>query len=76
MSSTAIATVVKMMESLPGPVQDQVVDHLREYLADLQDELQWDAQFARTQQELVAAARRARKEVAEGQAEAMDYDRL
>ena len=64
-----------MMESLPGPVQDQVVDHLREYLADLQDELQWDAQFARTQQELVAAARRARKEIAKGRAEPMDYDR-
>ncbi|MGQ9681506.1 MAG: hypothetical protein ACUVX9_03100 [Anaerolineae bacterium] len=76
MSSTAIATVVKMMESLPGPVQDQVVDHLREYLADLQDEMQWDAQFARTQQQLAAAARHARKEIAEGRAEPMDYDHL
>jgi hypothetical protein len=76
MSSTAIATVIKMMESLPEPVQDQVVDHLREYLEDLQDELQWDSLFKKTQQQLVAAARRAKQEIAEGHAEPMDYDQL
>jgi len=76
MSSTAIATVIKMMESLPEPVQDQVVDHLREYLEDLQDELQWDSLFKETQQQLVAAARRAKQEIAEGHAKAMDYDQL
>ena len=43
MSSTAIATVTKMMESLPEPAQNQVAEHLREYLEDLQDELRWDA---------------------------------
>ena len=76
MSSTAIATVIKMMESLPEPVQDQVVDHLREYLEDLQDELQWDSLFKETQQQLVAAARRAKQEIAEGHAKPMDYDQL
>ena len=76
MSSTAIATVIKMIESLPEPVQDQVVDHLREYLEDLQDELQWDSLFKETQQQLVAAARRAKQEIAEGHAKAMDYDQL
>jgi hypothetical protein len=69
MSSTAIATVVQMLESLPDPVQGQVVEHLREYLLDLQDEMEWDAQFNRTQQQLVAAARRAKQEGAEGKAE-------
>ena len=39
MSSTAIATMTKMMESLPEPVQDQVVEHLREYLEESQDAL-------------------------------------
>ncbi len=76
MSSTAIATVVKMLESLPEPVQDQVVEHLREYLADLQDELAWDDLFKRTQSQLAAAARHARQEIAEGQAQPLDYDRL
>ena len=64
MSSTAIATVAKMLESLPETVQDQVVEHLRKYLADLQDELAWDDLFKRTQPQLVAAARRAKEEIA------------
>jgi hypothetical protein len=76
MSSTAIVTVTKMMESLPEPAQDQVVEHLREYLEDLQDGLQWDALFKRTQAQLVAAARRARQEIAQGLAKPMDYDQL
>ncbi len=76
MASPAITTVVKMLESLPETVQDQVVKHLREYLADLQDELVWDDLFKRTQAQLVAAARRARQEIAEGQAKPLDYDQL
>ena len=32
MSSSAIATLVKIMESLPPTVQDIVVEHLREYI--------------------------------------------
>jgi hypothetical protein len=76
MTSTAIATVTKMLESLPEAVQDQVVEHLREYLADLQDELEWDRLFERTQPQLVAAARRAKQEIAEGHAQPLDYDAL
>ncbi|MEH1998651.1 MAG: hypothetical protein V7L00_07840 [Nostoc sp.] len=68
MSSAAIATVVKMMESLSVEVQDRVAEHLREYINDLQDELQWNESFQRTQQKLVAAAQRAKQEIAEGQA--------
>ena len=39
MSSTAITTVVEMLESLPDSVQDQVLNHLREYLTELQEGL-------------------------------------
>jgi len=66
MSSTAIVTLVRMLEGLPEPAQDQVVEHLRQYIQDLQDELGWEALFQRTQPQLVAAARRARREMAEG----------
>ena len=67
MSSTVIATVVKMMESLPDPVQNRVADHLREYIEDLRDELQWDSIFKQTQAQLITAARRAKQEIAAGQ---------
>ena len=75
-STAAIVTVTKMLESLPEAVQEQVVEHLREYLADLQDEMKWDSLFERTQPQLVAAARRAKQEMAQGRAQPMDYERL
>ena len=76
MNSTAIATMVKMMERLPARTQEQVVDHMLEYLAELEDEALWDKQFAQTQSQLVAAARKARQEVEAGDAEPMDLKRL
>ena len=76
MSSNAIATIVKMVESLPNDLQEKVVDHMRGYITDLEDEAQWDASFERTQNSLVAAARKAKQEIAAGQATPMDYDQL
>ena len=38
MSSPAIITVIKMMESLPEDKQNKIVEHLRDYIQDLQDE--------------------------------------
>lgn len=76
MPSTAIATVIKMMEYLPESVQDQVLEHLREYLEDLQDEIQWDMLFKKTQPQLIAAAQRARQEIAEGHSKPLDYNHL
>ncbi|BAZ51842.1 hypothetical protein I8748_09040 [Nostoc sp. CENA67] len=76
MSSAAITTVIKMMESLPIDVQEKIVDHLRDYIDDLQDEIRWNESFQRTQQKLIAAARRAKQEIAEGQATTLDYDQL
>lgn len=74
--TTAIATITKMLETLPEEAQERVVDHLREYIQDLQDELLWDALFQRTQDQLVAVARRAKAEIAMGRAEPMDFERL
>ncbi len=76
MSSTAIHTVVKMMESLPIEIQERVAERIREYVSDLQDEALWDKSFRKTQNNLIAAARRAKQEIAEGQASAMDYEQL
>jgi hypothetical protein len=75
MSSNAIATVIKMMESLPENIQNQVADHLREYLEDLRDELQWEDTFKKTQNKLVAAAQLAKKQIEEGYSQPMDYDK-
>jgi hypothetical protein len=76
MSSAAIATIVKMVESLPDELQEKVVEHIRDYIADLEEEKRWDASFQRTQGHLVTAARKAKQEIAAGQSVPMDYEQL
>ncbi len=71
MSSTAVATMVKMMKSLPETAQNQVVDHFRESMTELRDEVRWDHLFQKTQSQLVVAARRAKQEKAQGLAKPM-----
>jgi hypothetical protein len=68
--------MIKMMELLPETTQNQVVEHVREYVADLQDEQRWDALFQKSQIKLMAAARRAKEEKAKGLAKPMDYNQL
>jgi hypothetical protein len=72
MTSPAITTIVKMVESLPDDLQERVAEHIREFISDLEDEKRWDASFERTQDNLVAAARQARQEIAAGQSIPMD----
>jgi len=73
MASTAIATVVKMIESLPEDAQDQVVEHLRDYLAEMRDDSKWEDTFNKTQSQLLVAARRAKKEIADGHAKPLNH---
>jgi len=72
MASTAVATVIKMIESLPEDAQGQVVEHLRDYLEEMKDDAKWDNAFKKTQPQLVAAARRAKRDVAEGRAKPLN----
>ena len=76
MASEATMTIIKMIETLPEKTQDRVVEHLREYLNDLRDEALWDESFSRTQANLVSAAQRVRKEIAEGKATPLDIEKL
>jgi len=69
-------TVVKMIESLPVKAQERVVEELRDLVEDARDDARWDDLFERKKVRLVAAARKARKEIAAGKARDMDYDKL
>ncbi|MEI6430074.1 MAG: hypothetical protein WCO45_17070 [Pseudanabaena sp. ELA607] len=64
------------MESLPVSLQERVTEHLREYINDLQDEIKWDNSFAKSQSKLVAAAKIAKQEIAEGKAVVLDFNQL
>jgi hypothetical protein len=76
MSSNSISTIIKMVESLPDDLQDRVVEQIRTYITDLEEEAKWDASFQRTRNNLVATARQAKQEIAEGRSIPMDYDQL
>ncbi len=76
MASEAKMTIIKMLETLPEQAQDQVVEHLREYIEELRDEALWNESFSRTQSNLVSAARQVRKEIAEGKATPLDIEKL
>ncbi len=65
MESPAIATIIKMMETLPEAEQNQVVETVRAYIASLQDETTWDLAFRHTEAKLVEAARRAPRQIKE-----------
>jgi hypothetical protein len=74
--SKATETAAKMIESLPEAVQERVVDDLRVLVEDARDEANWDYLIAQKKDGLAAAARKARKEIAEGKATDMDFDKL
>lgn len=76
MESPTITTMIKMLEHLPESAQERVVERLRDYIADLQDEADWDRLVYKTQPKLVEAARLARRQIAEGLSEPLDEDRL
>lgn len=76
MSRENIATVVKILESLPDAHQERIIEHLKEYIADLEDELLWDKSFQKTQGKLVAATKLAKQQITQEQEKPMNCDHL
>jgi hypothetical protein len=76
MESSTTVTMTKMLETLPEQLQDRVLEHMREYIEDIRDDAKWTESFSRTQNKLVAAARKARKEISEGKAAPLNMERL
>ncbi len=76
MPSATMTTIIKMIELLPENQQENIAAHLREYIADLEDEIKWDNIFTKTQPELSKMAKKLRKEISEGKTEEFDYEKL
>ncbi|MEL7359218.1 MAG: hypothetical protein AAFN40_22020 [Cyanobacteria bacterium J06560_6] len=65
-----------MLDSLPTVLQEKVVEQIREFIADLEDEEKWQASFEQTHESLIASAQKAKQEIAEGKSSPMDYEQL
>ncbi|MFM8330808.1 MAG: hypothetical protein ACKN9T_03885 [Candidatus Methylumidiphilus sp.] len=76
MSSETIASVVKMLESLPESAQTEAAEYLKNHIAEVQDEILWDGLFKSTESKLIAMARQAKQEIADGKARPMNFDEL
>lgn len=74
--SNASETLIRMVETLPEPVQERVLEEVRKLLADMKDEGEWDVRFSSTRPALAAMAGRVREEIARGATSAFDHDRL
>lgn len=75
MVTASIVTVVKMLENLPEETQSQVVEHLRVWLAEMEEEAAWDESFAKSQNKLLQAGRAAKQQIAEGKSKPMDFSK-
>ena len=75
MTTKAIETAIKLLETLPEPTQEQLVDELRRLALEAQDEAKWDELFARSGR-LKAVAQKAQQEVSAGRASDMDFEKL
>jgi hypothetical protein len=76
MSTATIETVKKMLEDLPDSVQERAIEHLREYLDEVTDEIRWDESFEKSSGRLAQMAEEVKKDVESGNTTPMDFDRL
>jgi len=76
MDTLAATTMIKMLESVPEQLQEDVVEHMREYIEDMRDEAKWKESFFRTKDKLVTAARQAREEITGGNGSPLDIEKL
>ena len=76
MPTSAVVTMMKMIESLPEPVQERALEHMQQYIEDIRDELKWNESFGNSQGKLSAAARQAREEILQGKATPMNVEDL
>ena len=76
MPTSAVVTMMKMIESLPEPVQERALEHMQQYIEDIRDELKWSDSFRNSESKLIAAARQAREEISRGKATPMNVEVL
>ena len=66
-------TIDKMIKTIPESMQSSVLDEIQAVITEKHDELEWNIQFQQSQENLIAAAKKAKDEIATGLAKPMDY---
>jgi hypothetical protein len=63
-------------ETIPESMQNSVLDEIQAIITEKHDELEWNIQFQQSQENLIAAAKKVKDEIATGLAKPMDYKKL
>jgi hypothetical protein len=51
-----------MVESLPDELQEQLVEYVRAYIAEIEEEKRWDQSFKQTKNNLVGSTKSQRRD--------------
>ena len=76
MSFSNVTILTRKLESLPEEIREKIARYLHENLEEIKDEVRWNESFKKTSAKLSEMARNARKEISEGKAEPMDFEKL
>ena len=76
MSFSNVTVLKEKLESMPEDLREKFAEYLSAHLEEFEDEMRWDEQFQNTSSKLSKMARNARKEIAEGKSEPMDFEKL
>ena len=63
-------------ETIPESMQNSVLDEIQAVITEKHDELEWNIQFQQSQENLIAASKKVKDEIATGMAKPMDYKKL
>ena len=55
MPSTAITTIINRVESLPDELQEQLVEYVRAYIAEIEEEKRWGQSLKQTKIDILTA---------------------
>jgi cell fate regulator YaaT (PSP1 superfamily) len=69
-------TIDKMIKTIPESMQNSVLEEIQAVISEKHDELEWNIQFQQSQENLIAAAKKVKEEIAAGMAKPMDYKKL
>ena len=69
-------TIDKMIKTIPESMQNSVLDEIQAVITEKHDELEWNIQFQQSQENLIAATKKVKDEIATGLAKPMDYKKL
>jgi hypothetical protein len=71
----AIETAIKLLETLPEPAQEHLVEELRRLALEAQDDAKWEELFAQSGK-LKTAAQTARHDIESGKSSEFDFNKL